>query len=124
LTTWSQGGANARTLTHNINTTSNRLTSITGGPAAFNFAYGYDAQGNITRRGTQSYTFDQGNRMTAAAGRASYAYDGLGRRFSTVGTDGSTRSRSTPRTASCCIPVRPEAAERNISTCTSTSSRR
>jgi YD repeat-containing protein len=82
------GGANARTLTHNINTTSNRLTSITGGPAAFNFAYGYDAQGNITRRGTQSYTFDQGNRMTAAAGRASYAYDGLGRRFSTVGTDG------------------------------------
>jgi hypothetical protein len=82
------GGANARTLTHNINTTSNRLTSITGGPAAFNFSYYYDVQGNITKRGTQTYTFDQSNRLTAAASRATYAYDGLGHRVSTVGTNG------------------------------------
>ena len=82
------GGANARTLTHNIDATTNRLTSIVGGPAAFNFGFAYDAQGNITQRGTQAYVFDQGNRLTTATGRASYAYDGLGHRLSTVGTDG------------------------------------
>jgi len=31
------------------------------------------------------------NRMTAAAGRATYVYDGLGRRVSVVGTDGVNR---------------------------------
>lgn len=82
------GGANARTLTHDILPATNRLNSISGGAANFNFSYGYDDQGNITRRGAQTYRFDQGNRMTAADGRATYAYDGLGHRFSTVGTDG------------------------------------
>jgi len=87
VSTTLSGGANARTLTHNIDAT-NLLGSTSGGPASFNFSYGYDDQGNVTRRGTQTYRFDQGNRMTAADGRATYAYDGLGRRFSTVGTDG------------------------------------
>lgn len=81
------GGANARTLTHTINSTTNRLDTISGGPAAFNFSYLYDAQGNITRRGNQTYTFDQANRMTSAGGLATYSYDGLGRRISTVGAD-------------------------------------
>lgn len=81
------GGANARTLIHKIDPVTNRLDSISGGPAAFNFGYAYDAQGNITRRGTQTYRFDQGNRMTVAVDRATYAYDGLGRRISTVGAD-------------------------------------
>jgi len=81
-------GPNARTLTNDLDSTTNRLRATTGGPAAFSFSYGYDDQGNVTSRGTQTYRFDQGNRMTAAVGRATYAYDGLGHRFSTVGADG------------------------------------
>jgi YD repeat-containing protein len=85
------GGQNVRTTTHNVNPTTNRLDSITGGPANFSFNYGYDAQGNITNRGAQSYQFDLANRMTAAPGRGTYVYDGLGRRVSVVGTDGVNR---------------------------------
>jgi RHS repeat-associated protein len=39
-----------------------------------------DARGNITGNGTQVLTFDYANRMTGAAGKESYAYDGHGRR--------------------------------------------
>jgi hypothetical protein len=67
------------------------VSSITGGPAAYNFSYGYDLQGNITQRGSQTYTFDIGNRLSSAAGKATYVYDGHGRRFSVVGTDGINR---------------------------------
>ena len=35
--------------------------------------------------------FDQGNRMSSATGKATYGYDGLGHRVSTVGTDGVNR---------------------------------
>ncbi|MES2153481.1 MAG: hypothetical protein V4508_27190 [Pseudomonadota bacterium] len=54
-------GGTARTLTHTINATTNRIDSTSGGPAAFNFGYTYDSQGNITQRGAQAYVFDQGN---------------------------------------------------------------
>jgi hypothetical protein len=37
------------------------------------------------------YQFDLANRMKAATGRATYIYDGLGRRVSVVGTDGVNR---------------------------------
>jgi len=84
-------GPNARNTLHNIDYATNRLASITNGPASFNFAYGYDGQGNITSRGAQSFQFDLANRMTAAPGRATYVYDGLGRRASVVGTDGVNR---------------------------------
>jgi YD repeat-containing protein len=76
---------------HKIDYTTNRLASITNGPAKFSFVYGYDSQGNITSRGAQTYVFDLANRMTAALGRATYVYDGLGRRVSVVGTDGVNR---------------------------------
>lgn len=85
------GGQNVRTTVHNIDYATNRLTSITNGPAGFNFSYGYDAQGNIVNRGAQAYKFDQANRMTQAVGRATYVYDGLGRRVSAVGADGVNR---------------------------------
>lgn len=81
------GGQNARSTLHTINPTTNRLDSISNGPAAFNFAYGYDVQGNVTKRGAQLYRFDLANRMTQADGRATYLYDGHGRRTSSVGTD-------------------------------------
>ena len=80
-------GSNARQLIHTINPVTNRLDSVSGGPAAFSFGYRYDKQGNITVRGAQTYLFDQGNRMTAAVGLATYVYDGLGRRVSTVGSN-------------------------------------
>ncbi len=83
------GGATARTLTMNYpDPATNRLMSTTSGPAAFNFSYAYDSQGNIIQRGGQTYVFDQGNRMTSAAGKGTYAYDGLGHRVSVVGIDG------------------------------------
>ena len=52
------GGASARTLTHTVDPLTNRLQSVSGGPASFNFSYGYDIQGNVTRRGAQTYRFD------------------------------------------------------------------
>ena len=85
------GGGTARSSIHTINPATNRIDSIGGGPAGYNFSYVYDGQGNITQRGTQGYVFDQGNRMTSATGKATYGYDGLGHRFTTVGADGVNR---------------------------------
>jgi RHS repeat-associated protein len=80
----------ARTMAHNYDPTTNRLLSITG-TAGFDFTYGYDNQGNITQRGAQAYVFDQANRMKQATGKATYGYDGWGRRTSMVGIDGTNR---------------------------------
>ena len=71
---------------------SNRLETInTNGVYT---GYAYDAQGNITGRGTQGFYFDQGNRMTLATGVASYIYDGHGRRTSTVNVNGGYRKEA------------------------------
>jgi RHS repeat-associated protein len=40
----------------------------------------HDANGNLRTKGAQTYTFDIANRMTAAPGHATYAYDAHGRR--------------------------------------------
>ncbi|MDP2005271.1 MAG: RHS repeat-associated core domain-containing protein [Rubrivivax sp.] len=66
-----------RSLTHHIDPTTNRLTGISGSQS---LAIGYDANGNVVQRGAQGFSFDIGNRMTSAAGKASYVYDGHGRR--------------------------------------------
>ena len=79
----------ARVSTHNYDTTTNRLSTIATNGAYT--AYAYDAQGNVTARGTQGFHFDQGNRMTLALGKGTYTYDGLGRRTSITGADGSYR---------------------------------
>jgi YD repeat-containing protein len=84
-------GANARSSTHTINRVTNRLDGLTSNNAAFSFAYDYDVQGNITRRGSRSFVFDIGNRMSSAGGLATYEYDGHGRRVSVVGNDGVNR---------------------------------
>ena len=79
----------ARMSTHNYDATTNRLSTIaTNGVYT---GYAYDAQGNVTARGTQGFHFDQGNRMTLALGKGTYTYDGLGRRTSITGADGSYR---------------------------------
>jgi RHS repeat-associated protein len=83
-----EDGATARATTHTFDAATNRLTSIANGPPGYNFSYKYDAQGNITQRGSQAYVFDMGNRMKSATGKETYGYDGLGHRFTVVGADG------------------------------------
>jgi YD repeat-containing protein len=67
----------------------NRISSLSVNGAAMGF--GYDANGNITQRGAQGFGFDIGNRLSSATGKASYSYDGLGRRMLVAYTNGATR---------------------------------
>lgn len=84
-------GATARSMVFNYpDPSTNRLMSASG-TSGYNFTYAYDSQGNIVQRGAQQYTFDQGNRLISAVGQATYGYDGLGHRFTVVGTDGVNR---------------------------------
>jgi len=91
ISTTITGGISARNTLHNINATTNRLDSISNGPAGFNVSYGYDVRGNVTQRNSQVFEYDSGERMKRAVGRATYTYDGFKRRVSVVGTDGVTR---------------------------------
>ncbi|NOK35578.1 RHS repeat domain-containing protein [Corallococcus exercitus] len=93
ISTTMTAGATARTSTHNIDYARNRLSSVTGNAAPYSFSYGYDGNGNITQRGGQAYTFDLANRMTSATGKATYSYDGRGRRIQIVKTDGSNQTQ-------------------------------
>ena len=84
-------GPTARTNVHTIDPTTNRLTNVSSSNGAFAFGYGYDARGNITLRGSQAYVFDVGNRVSSATGKATYSYDGFGRRTVVAQTDGTNR---------------------------------
>jgi RHS repeat-associated protein len=85
-------GSTARKLTHTIDAATNRLTSITNSAGtSYNLGFAYDNLGNVKQRGEQSFVFDLGNRLKSAAGKGTYAYDGLGHRVSVVGTDGVNR---------------------------------
>ena len=84
-------GATARATTHTYDTVTNLLTDIASNNAIYNLGLEYDTRGNVTRRGSQRFVFDQGNRMSSAVGKGTYVYDGAGRRVSTVGTDGVNR---------------------------------
>jgi RHS repeat-associated protein len=64
-------GATARASSHSYDPATNRLINITSNNAQYSFNYGYDAQGNVTQRGTQAYVFDQGNRLASVTGKAS-----------------------------------------------------
>lgn len=75
----------ARSSAHNYNA-NNRLQNINTNGAYTGYAF--DANGNVTGRGTRGYYFDLGNRMQLASGVASYSYDGLGRRANTSKVDG------------------------------------
>ena len=72
----------------------NRLASISGSQA---ISFGYDANGNVTSKNTQDFTFDAANRMASAEvlsgiGVQSYRYDGAGRRTQSTdpGSSGAT----------------------------------
>lgn len=66
-----------RTLIHHIDASTNRLVNLTG---SRNVELAYDANGNVTQRGTQGFSFDIANRLSRATGLADYTYDGHGRR--------------------------------------------
>jgi RHS repeat-associated protein len=86
-------GTTARTNSHSIDPSSNRLTNVSSSNGAFAFGYGYDSRGNITLRGSQVYVFDIGNRISSATGKATYSYDGFGRRTIVAQTNGTNRSQ-------------------------------
>jgi RHS repeat-associated protein len=79
----------ARNCTHTINPTTFRLDALTGCTQAMSYAY--DTQGNVIQRGTQAFVFDRANRMSEAAGKATYRYDGWGRRTYISETSGAAR---------------------------------
>lgn len=80
ITVRTTGGSHARNHTYQYNS-NNRLSEVrqtTNGAVVTTLSY--DIRGNLTSKGSQGYQFDFGNRLRAATGVASYAYDGHGRR--------------------------------------------
>ncbi len=59
---------------YNYNTTTNRLSSVTGG---YNFSY--DDRGNVSHNGKRAFTFNRANQLVGS-GNVSYVYDGYNRR--------------------------------------------
>lgn len=53
---------------------------------------GYDAQGNLSNKNGQGFTFDYGNRLREAAGKEAYRYDGHGRRMLSTHNSGTIGS--------------------------------
>ncbi len=69
-----------RTHNYQYNQTTQRLDQITLPNASVARALAYDASGNVTTNGAQSYVFDKANRMQSVNGLENYQYDGHGRR--------------------------------------------
>jgi YD repeat-containing protein len=85
-------GGTARATTHMFDPSTNLLSTVANSAGSkYNYGFRYDARGNVVQRGSQAFRFDLGNRMTSATGKATYAYDGQGRRFSIIGNDGVNR---------------------------------
>ncbi|MBL8279602.1 MAG: RHS repeat protein [Pelomonas sp.] len=78
-----------RSTTINVSASTNQVTSVALNGSSAN--YGFDARGNLTAKGAQTFGFDLGNRMSWSSLGGSYAYDGLGRRIKVTSSDGSTR---------------------------------
>jgi RHS repeat-associated protein len=77
------------TTTRNYDATTTRLNSLQSNTLGTT-NISYDLQGNVSQRGSQAFGFDQANRLQSATGKASYRYDGLGRRTVINAADGST----------------------------------
>jgi RHS repeat-associated protein len=76
------GGTLYQTNLHNAITASynnaNRITALNG------TAFAWDANGNVTSDGTNSYGWNARNQLTAVGSTAAYAYDALGRRITST----------------------------------------
>jgi len=70
----------SRTYNYQYNASTQRLDQLTLPNASVARDLTYDAQGNVTTNGVQTYIFDKANRMEAVSARESYEYDGHGRR--------------------------------------------
>ena len=83
----------ATVVTRNYDAATNRLSSLsqTGGTSPGITSISYDAQGNVSQRAGQAFNFDLGNRLMSATGKASYNYDGLGRRTRITQADGTIK---------------------------------
>jgi len=79
----------SRLATLNYTDGSNRLNSITVNGSTS--SYSYDAYGNITSKGAQTFGFDLGNRLSSSSLGGQYVYDGLGRRVQFITKDNSKR---------------------------------
>jgi RHS repeat-associated protein len=76
--------------TETISTTSNRLSSTSGGIVR---TYGYDAAGNTTSFTGETFTFNERGRMataTSSAGETNYVYNALGQLIEKSGNGGTT----------------------------------
>lgn len=69
-----------RTHNYQYNATTQRLDQLTLPDASVARNLAYDASGNVTINGAQSYVFDKSNRLENVVGKESYEYDGHGRR--------------------------------------------
>ena len=76
------------TTTRGYNASTNQLNSLVSSTLGTTNIY-YDVQGNVSQRGSQAFVFDEANRLTSATNKASYRYDGLGRRTVINAVDGS-----------------------------------
>ena len=77
-------------LTYTYNTTSNRLTGVSGtGAASYNFnsSNSYDGRGNVTNNGMRHFDYNVANQMTDS-GNNHYVYDGYNRRVKTSDSKG------------------------------------
>lgn len=73
-------GKSSRTDTYTVSTINNRLSGINGGQS---ISYGYNANGDITSGGANSYSYDPFNRMTSVTRSgvtSQYAYNSLNER--------------------------------------------
>lgn len=70
----------SRTHNYQYNATTQRLDQLTLPNALVARNLAYDASGNVTNNGAQSYVFDKANRMQSVNGLENYQYDGHGRR--------------------------------------------
>ena len=75
---------------YSYNTATNRLANVTSPEGALQFDFDYDAGGNVVRKGSQAFQFDNSNRLSQVTGKETYRYDGMGRRVQTTDADGKT----------------------------------
>lgn len=66
----------------------NRLESLSSNTAGYSYGVQYDNRGNVTRRNSQDFVFDLGNRLRSAPNKDIYVYDGFGRRVQIMSVDG------------------------------------
>jgi len=84
------GGSSIRN--HHYCYSNNRLATVRTGSCSGSIVQSltYDVQGNLTSKGSQTFSFDYGNRLREISGIANYLYDGHGLRVR------STSSGTTP----------------------------